>query len=133
MTDTEAIALALAIVCSRAEEIRTRLRNSPVGGDAALEELLTAARGGGRTADRLDVLHAILQALGDARGLYAYGDDGRVENRDVHAAGLGRVESATDLVYLCPDSRCTRSWWPQGSAPVPHCVVSGSTLRRDRL
>jgi hypothetical protein len=36
-------------------------------------------------------------------------------------------------VYLCPAGRCSRLWWPQAAVPVPHCEISGQSLRRVRL
>ncbi|MFD7003806.1 hypothetical protein ACFWA5_48135 [Streptomyces mirabilis] len=119
----------LAIVCVNAEDIRRRLCNGPTGNAALLEEVLTAARGGRETSGPVDVLHAVLQALGDARGLYAYR---RTAGRGVHPPGADR-ECPDEPVYLCPAARCARFWWPEGPVLVPRCAISGDALRRDRL
>lgn len=132
MAELDEAARRLAIVCAKVDDIRSRLCSVPIGNDTALEELLTAARGGGEIAAPMDVLHAVLQALGDTQGIYGYSDNGYTSDRGVHPAGVDRQRPA-EPVYLCPAGRCTRYWWPQGPVPVPHCVISGDPLRRDRL
>lgn len=126
---------SLAIVCANVEDIRRRLRGYPAGDDTVLEEVLTAALGEGEMAGPVGELHAVLQALGDAQGLYAYSDNGRTADRGVHSVHPAGVdhECPAEPVYLCPAGRCARFWWPQGPVPVPHCAISGDTLRRDRL
>lgn len=130
MTQHDEAAHRLAIVCANAEGISARLRNSRAGSDTIVQDLLTAARRGDDVSDAVDVLHAVLQALGDVQGLYAYGDNGRTADRGVRAVGIDR-ECSPEPIYLCPTARCTRYWWPQGPAPVPHCAVSDATLRRE--
>ncbi|MFD4604364.1 hypothetical protein ACFWPQ_40905 [Streptomyces sp. NPDC058464] len=132
MAGFDETAQRLALVCSNVEAIRGRLRNAPAGDDTLLEEVLTAARGGGEIAGPVDVLHAVLQALGDAQGLYAYSPQRRPPDRGVHPAGTDRKRPA-EPVYVCPDTRCARFWWPDGPAPVPRCAISGDALRRNRL
>ncbi len=129
MPDADETAQRLAAVCSSVEEIRKRLHNSPAGNDGILEEVLIAARRDGEIAGPVDVLHAVLQGLGDARGLHAYI---RTADRGVHPAGADR-ESTSEPVYLCPAAQCARFWWSQGPVPVPRCAISGGALRRDRL
>ncbi|MFF7174776.1 hypothetical protein [Streptomyces pseudovenezuelae] len=131
MADPET-AQRLAAVCSSVEKIRGRLLNSPAGNDDILEEVLIAARSDGEIAGPVDVLHAVLQALGDAQGLYSYSDNGRTVDRGVHPAGIDR-ERPAEAVYLCPAARCARFWWPQGPVPVARCAISGEALRWDRL
>ncbi|MCX4694789.1 hypothetical protein [Streptomyces sp. NBC_01408] len=121
----------LGIVCAKAEEIRDDLRNGALGNDDLLEEVLTAARERRDITDRLDQLHAVLQAEGDAQGLHGYDDRGLTDRR-VHAAGVHRARPA-ETVYICPTNRCARFWWPQGPSPVPRCVVSSDPLLRARL
>ncbi|GAX57487.1 hypothetical protein SO3561_09057 [Streptomyces olivochromogenes] len=122
----------MAIVCANVEHIRRRLCDSPAGDDTVLQELLNTARGGGEVAGPVNVLHSVLQALGDLQGLSTYTIRRRTGDRDVHPAGTDR-ERPSEPVYLCPATRCARSWWPQGPVPVPHCAISGEALRRDQL
>lgn len=133
MAEPDEEAQRLAIVCANVEKIRKRLRESRAGSDAVLEELLSAARGGGDVEGAVNVLHAVLQALGDAQGLYAYSENRRPTGRSgVHAAGVHH-NHLSEPVFLCPAHRCSRYWWPQGPAPVPRCEISGDALRRDWL
>ncbi|MFF3453112.1 hypothetical protein ACFYXH_02060 [Streptomyces sp. NPDC002730] len=132
MDEPDEAAQRLAVVCANAEAIRARLCGGPTGDDAVLEEVLSAARGGGETDRALDVLHAVLQALGDAQGLHAYSKNGRTADRGVYAAGVDR-DGLGEPVFLCPSQRCARYWWPQGPVPAPRCAISGDALRRERL
>ncbi len=132
MADCDETAQRLTFVCSGVEDIRRRLCNHPAGDDTVLEDVLTAVRDGGEMAGPVDTLHRVLQALGDAQGLYAYSDNGHTADRGVHPAGADR-ERPAEPVYLCPAGRCARFWWPQGPAPVPRCEINGDALRRDRL
>jgi hypothetical protein len=132
MTGIDETTRRLAIVCANVEKIRRRLRDGPTGDDAVLEGLLTAARGDGGTTRAVDVLHAVLQSLGDAQGLYAFSEHGRTADRGVRAVGVDRDASA-EPVYLCPGRRCARYWWPQGPVPIPRCAISGDPLCRDEL
>ena len=132
MARAEETARRLAIVCAWEQRIGGRLRSSPLGSDVLVQEVLEAAREGGEVADRVDVLHGVLQALGDQQGLYAYGDHRYTSDRGVHAVGVDRGRPA-EPVYFCPTARCTRLWWPQGPVPVPRCTVSGDALCRGRL
>ncbi|MFB7051874.1 hypothetical protein ACFCXT_01830 [Streptomyces vinaceus] len=138
MAEAEEKARDLGIVCANADAIRSRLTGrGPAGADAVLEDVLTAARGGRETGDAVETLHAVLQALGDPRGLHAYADSvapdgsGSPTGRGVHAVGVGG-DSPGERVYLCPARRCTRHGWPD-HAPAPLCAVSGGRLRLDRL
>ncbi|MFK0046407.1 hypothetical protein ACIQU4_20345 [Streptomyces sp. NPDC090741] len=131
MAEAEETARELGIVCANADAIRGRLRRGPAGDDAALEDLLTAARGGLETGYAFEVLHAVLQTLGDPQGLHAYSETGGSAGRGVHAAGIARDRSG-EPVYLCPAHRCTRYGWPD-RATAPLCAISGDRLRLDRL
>ncbi|MEU3091618.1 hypothetical protein ACWCQ0_31495 [Streptomyces massasporeus] len=128
MTELDVAAQRLAAACADVEDIRRRLRESPAGSDALLEEVLTAARNGGEISGPCDVLHGVLQALG-TRGLTGSTRSGCP---DVHPAGVTR-DSSTEPVYLCPIARCQRYWLPEGPAPVPRCAVTDGALRRGRL
>lgn len=121
----------LAAVCAHLEEIRSDLLSGPGGDDAPVEQALAAARGAGDISGPLAALHAILQASGDPQGLDGYTGTGG-SSRSVRPVGIGSDRLA-ERVYLCPESRCTRYWWPQGPAAVPRCAVSGTALRLDRL
>ncbi|MER6346480.1 hypothetical protein ACWC10_37145 [Streptomyces sp. NPDC001595] len=124
-------------MCAHAEDIRRRLRAGPPGSDSLLDDVLNASRGGdgdgGSVARAVNVLHSVLQALGDSQGLYSYVDHERSADRDFRAAGVDPYAGAGETVYLCPALRCTRRWWPQGAMPVPTCTISADVLRRDRL
>ncbi|SFT29832.1 hypothetical protein [Streptomyces sp. ok210] len=120
----------LAAVCTHLEEIRADLRSGPSEEVDLLERVLAAARDGGDIAGMISVLHAALQAGGDPLGLDGYTDhSGAI--RSLRPAGISSARA--ELVYLCPEGRCARYWWPQATAPVPHCAISGSILRRERL
>lgn len=116
---------ALAYVCTHLEGIRSDLRSGASGDDAPLEELLAVVREGRDAAGPLDVLHAVLQADGDVRGVYGY-------VRGVSPAGVDRARSG-ETVYLCPARHCGRYWLPDNPGPVPVCEISGVLLRRERL
>ncbi|MFD3993318.1 hypothetical protein [Streptomyces sp. NPDC058583] len=120
----------LAAVCAHLEEIRADLRSGPSGEDDLLERVLAAARDGGDVAGTISVLHAVLQAGGDPMGLDGYTDSAGA-TRGLRPAGISSAR--TELVYLCPAGRCARYWWPQATAPVPHCAINGSILRQERL
>ncbi|MEQ4720606.1 hypothetical protein [Nonomuraea sp. B19D2] len=125
----ERAAEGLAIVCAHVEEIRADLRSGSRGDDAPLERVLATARAGEDIAGPLDALHLALRADGDALGLNGYDEGG---TRAIQAAGI-TVTDPGEVVYLCPDGRCVRYWWPAGGTPVPRCTISGDALRRDRL
>ncbi|MFE7161713.1 hypothetical protein [Streptomyces sp. NPDC057636] len=120
----------LAAVCAHLEEIREDLRSGPGGDEGPAEDVLSVARDGGDVVAALTVLHAILQAGGDPQGLDGYTDHAGA-TRGLRPAGISSARA--ELVYLCPAGRCARYWWPQAAAPVPHCTIIGSTLRRERL
>lgn len=120
----------LAVVCAHLEEIREDLRRGHSGGEDLVDEVLVTARAGGDITDRLAVLHAVLQAGGDAHGLDGYGDSGP-GTRGLRPVGIS--DRPGEQLYLCPGSRCARYWWPQPATDVPHCAVSGTALRRERL
>ncbi|WP_326690704.1 hypothetical protein OIE63_28635 [Streptomyces sp. NBC_01795] len=122
----------LAVVCEYLDEIRRDLRSGPGGGDTAVEQVLAAVRNGADAADSLDGLHAVLQVGGDPWGLNGYAGDGS-GTRGLQPAGISRPNPG-EHVYVCPADRCTRYWWlQQATAPVPHCHISGTVLRRKRL
>ncbi|MFE5108296.1 hypothetical protein [Streptomyces sp. NPDC056663] len=120
----------LAAVCAHLEEIRADLRDGPGGDEGPVERVLAAARDGGDTAGALAVLHAVLQAGGDPLGLDGYTDHAGAI-RGLRPAGISTTRA--EPVYLCPAGRCARYWWPQATVPVPHCTISSSMLRRERL
>ncbi|MFE0653720.1 hypothetical protein ACFVZH_34680 [Streptomyces sp. NPDC059534] len=120
----------LAAVCTHLEAIREDLRGGPGGDEGPVEDVLTTARNGGDVASTLAVLHAVLQADGDPQGLDGYTDHASA-TRGLRPAGISSARA--ELVYLCPAGRCARHWWPQAAASVPHCAISGSMLRRERL
>ena len=120
----------LAAVCAHLQQIREDLLVGPGRDDGPLERVLVAARDGGDVAGTLSLLHAVLQAGGDPLGLDGYTDVASAV-RGLRPTGISSLSA--ELVYLCPEGRCARYWWPQGTAPVPHCAISSSTLRRERL
>ncbi|QXE38142.1 hypothetical protein KQY30_31850 [Streptomyces sp. GMY02] len=120
----------LAAVCAHLEEIRADLRDGPGGEHGPVERVLAAAHGGGDVVAPLAVLHAVLQAGGDPQGLDGYTDHAGAI-RGLRPAGISTTRA--EQVYLCPAGRCARYWWPKAAAPVPHCAISNSTLRRERL
>ncbi|MEV5349728.1 hypothetical protein ACIG54_37320 [Streptomyces achromogenes] len=120
----------LAAVCAHLEEIRADLRSGPGGDEGPVERVLAAARDGGDVAGTLAVLHAVLQAGGDPQGLHGYADHPRAV-RGLRPAGISTTR--TEPVYVCPAGRCARYWWPQPAVPVPHCEISSTLLRRERL
>ena len=128
----------LAIVCTNVEEIRSDLRNGAAGDDAVLEGVLAAVRANAQVDEPLEALHTALQADGDAQGLYGYASNGTAV-RSLRPAGIsgdlpgGGGTYGGEVTYLCPSNLCARYWWPQGPTPVPHCAISGTALRRDRL
>ncbi|MGW4994214.1 hypothetical protein ACWEQ3_42430 [Streptomyces mirabilis] len=115
---------ALAYVCAHLDELRDDLRSDPEGGDGPLDRLLAAVRGDGDVDASLAELHAVMQAGGDALGVYG-------ATRGLRPVGLGR--DPTETVYVCPAGRCSRYWWPQAATTVPRCEMGGGTLRRVRL
>lgn len=121
----------LAAVCAHAEEIRADLLDGSGGGEAPLDDVLAAMAAGDDLAAPLEALHAVLQASGDALGLLGYSDH-VATTRGLRPTGVGEAE-LVETVYLCPAGRCTRYWFPVGSAPVPHCRLDGVPLRADRL
>ncbi|MFE2552101.1 hypothetical protein ACFXGI_26615 [Streptomyces sp. NPDC059355] len=132
MAQADETARYLGIVCANADAIRARLLSrGRTGCDAVLEDVLAAARGGRETDRAVGTLHAVLQTLGDHRGLHAYDGTGGPADRGVHAAGVARERSG-EPVYLCPARLCTRHGWPD-HGPAPACAVSGGGLRLDRL
>ncbi|MFJ4526201.1 hypothetical protein ACIP4Y_35685 [Streptomyces sp. NPDC088810] len=131
MTDEPAArgsAERLAAVCAHLEEIRRHLREGP--GEGPVERLLDAARDGQDFAGPLMLLHAVLQAGGDPQGLDGYADTGSA-TRGVRSVGIS-VQPG-ERVYLCPDGRCARYWWPQSTGEVPRCAISGNALQPERL
>ncbi|MEO3749415.1 hypothetical protein [Streptomyces sp. B6B3] len=121
----------LAVVCAYLGEIRRDLLQGPGGDEVPMEQVLTAAQSGGNLAGPLAVLHAVLQAGGDPLGLDGYSDNGQ-GLRSLRPVGISD-DRPGERVYLCPTSRCARYWWPQATVDVPHCAISGTALRRDRL
>ncbi|MFD5315896.1 hypothetical protein [Streptomyces sp. NPDC127098] len=121
----------LAAVCAHADEIRAALLARPGHGAGPLDDVLAAMDAGAGLAGPLDVLHAVLQASGDALGLLAYSDHDAT-TRGLQPTGISETELA-ETVYLCPTDRCTRYWFPIGSAPVPGCRFDGAPLRADHL
>ncbi|MER0242745.1 hypothetical protein AAHZ94_12070 [Streptomyces sp. HSW2009] len=119
----------LAALCAHLAEIREILQER-LGGDETLAQLLAAAQDGGDLSEPLAVLHAVLQADGDPQGLDGYSGTGP-GTRSLRPAGIS--PQSGELVYVCPASRCTRYWWPQATTSVPHCALSGTSLRRERL
>ncbi|WP_369263628.1 hypothetical protein [Streptomyces sp. R35] len=127
-------AAALAYVCTNVEQIREDLRSGLCGDDTPLEQLLAAIRHGDDLIGPLDLLHAHLQADGDARGIYGHSGDSSTI-RSFRPAGIDSSSppGPSEVVYLCPATRCSRIWWPQATASVPQCRISGEHLRRERL
>jgi hypothetical protein len=120
----------LAGVCAYLEEIRADLRGEPGGDEDPVERVLAAARDGGNVAGPLAELHAVLQAGGDPLGLDGYTDHAGA-TRGLRPAGISTARA--ELVYLCPEARCARYWLPLAAVPVPHCAISGTMLRQERL
>ena len=120
----------LAAVCAHLKEIRADLRGGPGGDEGPVERVLAAARDGGDVAGTLAVLHAVLQADGDPLGLDGYTDHTGA-TRGLRPAGISTTRA--EPVYLCPAGRCARYWLPLTTVPVPHCTISNSMLRRERL
>ncbi|MFD4231398.1 hypothetical protein [Streptomyces sp. NPDC058545] len=120
----------LAAVCAHLKEIRGDLRSGPGGDEGPVERVLAAARNGGDVAGTLAVLHAVLQAGGDPQGLHGYTDQAGAI-RGLRLAGINTTRA--EPVYLCPAGRCARYWWPLPAVPVPHCAISNTLLRRERL
>ncbi|GAB2901205.1 hypothetical protein GCM10022245_40660 [Streptomyces mayteni] len=118
-------------MCAHADEIRTDLLSSPGHSAAPLDDALAAMAAGGDPSGPLEVLHAVLQASGDALGLLGYTDHDAT-TRGIHPTGISESE-LVETVYLCPAGRCTRYWFPTATAPVPHCRLDGAPLRGDRL
>ncbi|MFG3496774.1 hypothetical protein [Streptomyces sp. NPDC047886] len=127
---------ALARVCTGLEDLRALLggmgeeagggNGGGTGGDAVLDRLLTAVRSGGDVERELDELHHTLLRCGDAMGAYGDGSRAAVPRADV----LPPAEPL-DVVFLCPDGRCSRLWWPDDDsrAEPPACSLSGEALR----
>jgi hypothetical protein len=115
---------ALAYVCAHLEELRNDLCRDPEGDDGPLDRLLAAVRGGGDVDASLAELHAVMQAGGDALGVYGV-------TRGLRPVGMGR--DPVETVYVCPAARCSRYWWLQAATTVPRCEIDGGTLRRVRL
>ncbi|CAL9540676.1 MULTISPECIES: hypothetical protein [Streptomyces] len=114
---------ALARVCTELEDLRSLLGET--GGDAVLDQLLTAVRSGGDVERELDELHHTLLRHGDAMGAYGDGSRTAVPRPDV----LPSAEPL-DVVFLCPDGRCSRLWWPDDAREEPPaCSLSGEALR----
>ncbi|NGO48155.1 hypothetical protein [Streptomyces ureilyticus] len=124
------VAARLAVVCAYLEEIRTDLREGPGEDEGPVEHLLVTVREGGDLTGPLAALHAILQVGGDPQGLDGYTDHAGTI-RGVRPAGIS--DRPTEQVYLCPIRKCGRYWWPQSTAEVPRCAISGTALRRERL
>ncbi|TDC25965.1 hypothetical protein E1265_05555 [Streptomyces sp. 8K308] len=123
----------LAAVCGHAKEIRADLLHGSGGGAAPLDDVLAAMAAGDDLAAPLEALHAVLRASGDALGLLGYSDH-VATTRGLEPAGIVGVEDGlVETVYLCPAGRCTRYWFPVGSAPVPHCRFDDVPLRGERL
>ncbi|NEA66991.1 hypothetical protein [Streptomyces sp. SID12488] len=120
----------LAAVCAHLKEIRADLRGGPGGDEDQVEQVLAAVQDGGDVVGTLAVLHAVLQAGGDPLGLDGYTDHAGT-NRGLRPAGISTAR--TELVYLCPAGRCARYWLPLAAVPVPHCAISSTMLRRERL
>jgi hypothetical protein len=126
------VALRLAGACGFEADIRRRLCAGPVGDATVLENVLTAARGGGDLTGPLETLHAVLQAIGDPDGLDRYTGPSGVGDRGVHAAGVDRG-TPNGTVWLCPTRTCLRFTWPSGAAQAPRCAVTGADLLSSEL
>ncbi|MFF8594450.1 hypothetical protein ACF061_23955 [Streptomyces sp. NPDC015220] len=127
------VAERLAVVCRNLNEIRADLSDTPSGADA-VDRVLEAARGSGNLGTALSALHAALQAA-DPHGLDGYTADGHSTRGPAGGAlpaGTGRSRPG-ERVYLCPERRCTRYWWPVAAVAVPACAVTGTTMRRELL
>lgn len=124
----------LAIVCEKAEEIRSRLR-AQSGDDSLLEAALTAVRSGTGSAETIRLLHGYLISCGDIRGLYAFVRRGTYAHqsnpRGMLPVGVSRSGHG-ERIYLCPVERCARYWFRDRDSPVPCCGLSGEVLRRKR-
>jgi len=124
----------LAHVCATLNTLRADVRRITGGDEELLQRLMITVRAGNDITDLLDQLHELLQADGDALGLY-----GRLDvdppNRALRPVGAGHdpVPNPTEIVYLCPVGRCSRYRWPQAGTTPPQCDVNESPMRRDRL
>ncbi|WP_392675827.1 hypothetical protein [Streptomyces sp. LN785] len=127
-------AAALAYICAHLEQVRDDLRTGAGGDEGPLDQLLAAIGNGENLTDPLDLLHARLQADGDAAGIYGHTGNVAV-TRNLRPAGVDRagLTGAAETVYLCSAARCARFEWPQPATPIPQCRISGETLRRERL
>ncbi|GIH23462.1 hypothetical protein Aph01nite_17720 [Acrocarpospora phusangensis] len=113
----------LAYVCGRLTVIRAELEGHDGTGDAsALDRLLDAVRRGGDVAGPLEELHDALRVAGDALGVHSH-------TRGLTPAGIG---GRAEIVYLCPEGRCSSYRWPDAAGP-PTCEIVGRPLRRERL
>ncbi|MET9547121.1 hypothetical protein ABZY36_17665 [Streptomyces sp. NPDC006627] len=125
---------ALAYVCANIDDIRDTLRDSGPEHMALLDELLTAACDNGDLGPLLDALHAVVQAGGDARGVYVWVSE--VSTRGLPCIGPATVPGfgpPSETAFLCPLRRCTRFWLPRAGEPEPCCEINGVPLRKDRL
>ncbi|MFI6824800.1 hypothetical protein ACIBJE_28210 [Micromonospora sp. NPDC050187] len=117
-----------AAVCAFGDTYRATLL-SRYGDADAVDRAVEALRSADDPTVALDELDAVLQALGDPRGLYGAL---RAAPGTTHGAGLAPT-SPGESVYLCPTARCSRYWLPETGTTVPRCAVSDVALRRTRL
>ncbi len=122
---TSRTAAAVGYVCEHVADIQQLL--AELGDTTPVERVLAAVRAGEDVAGPLDRLHKILQANGDALGVY--GDHARSALRP---AGLA-PPAPFEIVLLCPHRRCTRYRWPDPDGGTPVCGIDGTPMARERL
>lgn len=120
------IADGIATVCGDLDELRRFL--DEMGAASVLQRLLTQLDAGEDVAESLDAVHDALLAHGDAVGIYGSGSRG-IGPRPQDLAAPRPAEA----VFLCPQRRCSRLWWPDADEAVPSCALTGRRLRWERL
>ncbi|MFF4503011.1 hypothetical protein [Streptomyces sp. NPDC001401] len=123
---------AMAYVCAHRDTLREELHRIGAGDEQVLDRLLAeAAAGTDAWPPLLDQLNEAILADGDALGLFGRGTQGTA-TRELRPAGIA-VTPVSEVVYVCPATRCSRYWWPDAGAQTPECAVDGEPLLRARL
>lgn len=115
---------ALAYLCANLQEICDALGDDGSDPTTPVAKTLAAvaADDAPATIAALNTLHAALQHIGDALGVYG-------SLRGLSPTGIRGLE----VIYRCPLGRCTGRDRSQAVDDAPVCAISGKQLRREVL